>query len=167
MDFWYFNPCAMCLHSRRVFFFWDWAILTHGNCRCDYYRELVFWSKKEKCKHFPSSWIWDFGRISPPGSVAQTRRIQPPGQICQFHPPGLIMTCRVLRYNSNQLNENEAFALPKWQDMYKAHIDMRCQRSQASFLILSLQPGKGRGASGLICARPSERTVLHNCIGGR
>ena len=42
-----------------------------------------------------SSRIWDFDEIPPPGSAVQTRRIHTPGQISQFHPPGLIMTCRV------------------------------------------------------------------------
>ena len=31
---------------------WDWAILTHGNCRCDYYERNMCWSKIEKCKQF-------------------------------------------------------------------------------------------------------------------
>ena len=67
---------------------------------------LVFWSNIEKCQHPSSIQIWDFDGISPPGSAVQTRRIHPPGQISQFHPPGLIMTCRVnIIYKSIEISE--------------------------------------------------------------
>ena len=55
-----------------------------------------------------SSRIWDFDGISPPGSAVQTRRIHPPGQISQFHPPGLIMTCRVLQDKCMVWNTHQA-----------------------------------------------------------
>ena len=51
--------------------------------------------KSRSVNIFSSSRVWDFNGISPPGSAVQTRRIHPPGQISEFHPPGLIMTCRV------------------------------------------------------------------------
>ena len=73
----------------------DWVILTHWDCRCDYYKQvIVVYRKSRNVIIFSSSRIWDFDGISPPGSAVQTRRIHPLGQISQFHHPGLIMKCR-------------------------------------------------------------------------
>ena len=56
----------------------------------------VFRSKIEKCKQFfEMVGFWSVG-IQPSGANAQKRQIHPPGQISQFYPPGIIMTCRVI-----------------------------------------------------------------------
>ena len=67
---------------------WDWAILTHGNCRCDYYKILVFWSKIEKCQHSfqqPDLGLrWDFTpRVSRPDKTNP-----PPGADFSISPSG-------------------------------------------------------------------------------
>ena len=82
-------------HPPRVSQKWDWAILTHANGRCDYYKSLVSWSNIKKCQHCFQQPDLGPGCDSTPGSAVQTRRIHPPGQISQFHPLGLIMSCWV------------------------------------------------------------------------
>ena len=58
--------------------------------------------KSKSVDNFPSSRICDFDGISPPWSAVQTRRIPSPGQISQFHPPGMIMRSRVRALDANR-----------------------------------------------------------------
>ena len=94
------GPNSLSFFWHKIEQFWhmemvDMVIVKH----------FVFLSKIEKCQFFSSSWIWDLDGIPPPGSTVQTRRIHPPGQISQFHPPGLLMTCRVCTPGSSFVHQ--------------------------------------------------------------
>ena len=56
---------------------WDWAILTHGNGRCDCYTNFVVWSKIEKCKHLlPAARFGTSGGFRP--RVRRPEKTNPP-----------------------------------------------------------------------------------------
>ena len=130
------QTCKLFFGAPRVSRKRDWAILTHGNCRCDYYKQIDFWSKIEKVNIFSSSWIWALGGIPPPGSTVQTSRIHPPGQISQFHPPGLIMTCRVRWVVQGGLHT--------WFSCKTNRIDINTEPKPYRYDILDLSEERGR-----------------------
>ena len=58
---------------------------------------------------------WDFT----PRSAVQTRRIHPPGQISQFHPLGLIKTCRVCIHDIYVFDLSRPSPLPHFWSQWR------------------------------------------------
>jgi hypothetical protein len=80
---------------------WDWAIPTHGNVRYGYYKNLVFRSKIEMWTNFLQRPVFGLRLDFTTRGICPDKMKPPPGQICQFHLPGFIMTSRVIYFDTN------------------------------------------------------------------
>ena len=74
--------------TPRVSQNWDWAILTHGNGRYGYYKNLVFLSEIEKCQHFFQQPDLGFRWESTPRVNRPNKTNPPPGADFTISPSG-------------------------------------------------------------------------------